>query len=182
MAQVSVINAFVLAAFAAAAFCASAQDFPDPAQDFAPVPWPPDGAAFSLPISAALLGTSLIFSLFDPAPDPFPEKKGSVQIWQGCQDKCINMDLQRYVARKLRWIRYYEVPEGGHCLVYDAAICEAIFRGQTLATAQDTVLSPSSSPSPAPGMDKGAAISVHLASTALTGLSLFFSLLPLLNH
>nr|GLL24600.1 hypothetical protein BC332_13939 [Ipomoea trifida] len=61
MAQVSVINAFVIAA---AAFCASAQDFPDPAQDFAPVPWPPDGAAFSLPISAALLGTSLIFSLF----------------------------------------------------------------------------------------------------------------------
>ncbi|XP_019199044.1 PREDICTED: uncharacterized protein LOC109192790 [Ipomoea nil] len=71
---------------------------------------------------------------FDPLEmsDPFPEKKGSVQIWQGCQDRFISVDLQRYVARKLRWIRYYEVPEGGHCLVYDGDVCEAIFRALLL--------------------------------------------------
>jgi len=65
------------------------------------------------------------------------------------------------------------------CLKISMFLVVTIF---AVATAQDTVLSPSSSPSPAPGMDKGAAISVHLASTALTGLSLFFSLLPLLNY
>nr|GMC86116.1 transmembrane protein, putative [Ipomoea batatas]GMC88701.1 transmembrane protein, putative [Ipomoea batatas] len=49
------------------------------------------------------------------------------------------------------------------------------------AAAQETGLSPS--PSPTPGMDKGAAISVQMASIALTGASLIFSLfLPLLNH
>nr|GMC79397.1 hypothetical protein Iba_chr04aCG10440 [Ipomoea batatas] len=56
------------------------------------------------------------------------------------------------------------------CLKISMFLVVIIF---AVATAQDTVLSPSSSPSPAPGMDKGAAISVHLASTALTGLSLF---------
>ncbi|VFQ95369.1 unnamed protein product [Cuscuta campestris] len=71
---------------------------------------------------------------FDPLEmkDPFLEKKGSVQIWQGCQDKFINVELQRYVARRLPWIRYYEVPDAGHCLVYDGVICEAIFRALLL--------------------------------------------------
>nr|GMC88700.1 hypothetical protein Iba_chr04eCG12540 [Ipomoea batatas] len=50
-----------------------------------------------------------------------------------------------------------------------------------VAAAQESGLSPS--PSPTPGMDKGAAISVQMASIALTGASLIFSLLlPLLNH
>ncbi|CAH9094056.1 unnamed protein product [Cuscuta epithymum] len=71
---------------------------------------------------------------FDPLEmkDPFPEKKGWMQIWQGCQDKFINVELQRYVSRRLPWVRYYEVPDGGHCLVYDVAICESIFRALLL--------------------------------------------------
>lgn len=71
---------------------------------------------------------------FDPMDmsDPFPQKESCVHIWQGHEDKVVPVQLQRYVSKKLPWIRYHEVPDGGHLLVYDGAVCEAILRSLLL--------------------------------------------------
>ncbi|CAN4095845.1 unnamed protein product [Withania somnifera] len=58
MASVSFIHAFVLAVFLAAV-AVSAQE-----PSLAPAPSPDAGAGFSLPVSGALIGSSLIMSLF----------------------------------------------------------------------------------------------------------------------
>ncbi|KAA8549862.1 hypothetical protein F0562_001546 [Nyssa sinensis] len=71
---------------------------------------------------------------FDPLDlsNPFPENERFVHIWQGYEDKVVPFQLQRYVSRKLPWIQYHEVPDGGHLLVYDTAVCEAILRALLL--------------------------------------------------
>ncbi|KAG2623026.1 hypothetical protein PVAP13_3KG030200 [Panicum virgatum] len=53
---------------------------------------------------------------FDPMniTDPFPQNEGSVHIWQGYEDRLVIVELQRYISKKLPWIKYHEVPEGGH--------------------------------------------------------------------
>lgn len=58
MAQLSIIKAFVIA-FVLIAVTASAQEV-----GLAPAPSPDAGAGFSLPVSGALIGTSLLVSLF----------------------------------------------------------------------------------------------------------------------
>ena len=72
---------------------------------------------------------------FDPLDltNPFPQNKSSpVHIWQGYEDKVVPFQLQRYVSKKLPWIQYHEVPDGGHLLVYDSCVCEAILRSLLL--------------------------------------------------
>ncbi|KAL0417599.1 UNVERIFIED_CONTAM: hypothetical protein Sradi_1173400 [Sesamum radiatum] len=71
---------------------------------------------------------------FDPMDltNPYPQKESAVHIWQGYEDKVVPFQLQRYVSSKLPWIRYHEVPDGGHLLVYDSAVCEAILRSLVL--------------------------------------------------
>ncbi|KAK6790137.1 hypothetical protein RDI58_013937 [Solanum bulbocastanum] len=54
----SIIKAFILAVFLAAVVV-SAQE-----PSLAPAPAPDAGAAFSLPVSGSLIGTSLLMSLF----------------------------------------------------------------------------------------------------------------------
>ncbi|KAG2614896.1 hypothetical protein PVAP13_3NG017300 [Panicum virgatum] len=53
---------------------------------------------------------------FDPMniTNPFPQNEGSVHIWQGYEDRLVLVELQRYISKKLPWIKYHEVPEGGH--------------------------------------------------------------------
>jgi len=53
---------------------------------------------------------------FDPMniTNPFPQNEGSVHIWQGYEDRLVLVELQRYISNKLPWIKYHEVPEGGH--------------------------------------------------------------------
>ncbi|KAK6926585.1 Alpha/beta hydrolase fold-1 [Dillenia turbinata] len=65
---------------------------------------------------------------FDPIDlsDPIPE--GSVHLWQGLQDRIIPLILNRYIRDKLPWIRYHEVPDGGHFMIFNSSTCEAIFR------------------------------------------------------
>ncbi|XP_009594497.1 uncharacterized protein LOC107811719 [Nicotiana tabacum] len=68
---------------------------------------------------------------FDPLElsNPFPENGQScVHIWQGSEDKVINLKLQRHIANRLPWIQYHEVPNNGHLLIYDTTVCEAILR------------------------------------------------------
>ncbi|KAH0851630.1 hypothetical protein HID58_094609 [Brassica napus] len=47
----------------------------------------------------------------------FPNKEGSVHLWQGDDDALVPVTLQRYVAKKLPWIHYHEIPEQGICFL-----------------------------------------------------------------
>ncbi|KAL5974663.1 hypothetical protein ACLOJK_031333 [Asimina triloba] len=49
--------------------------------------------------------------------NPFPANEGSVHLWQGDEDLLVPVTLQRYIAEKLSWIRYHEVPGAGHLLI-----------------------------------------------------------------
>lgn len=67
---------------------------------------------------------------FDPMDlsNPFPQNESSVHIWQGYEDKVVPFQLQRHISRKLPWIRYHEVPKGGHLIVHYNGLCEAVLR------------------------------------------------------
>lgn len=67
---------------------------------------------------------------FDPldVKNPFPNNEGSVHIWQGYEDKIISLKFIRYLSQELPWIRYHEVPDAGHFLIFDRNVCESIFR------------------------------------------------------
>ncbi|GMP99030.1 hypothetical protein CsSME_00046674 [Camellia sinensis var. sinensis] len=71
---------------------------------------------------------------FDPLElkNPYPKNESNVHIWQGYEDRVVPYQLQRFVSRKLPWVRYHEVPDGGHLLVYDSAVCEGILRSLLL--------------------------------------------------
>ncbi|KAK6926584.1 Alpha/beta hydrolase fold-1, partial [Dillenia turbinata] len=71
---------------------------------------------------------------FDPLDmsDPFPHNESSVHIWQGYEDRVVPVQLQRHVSERLPWIHYHEVPHGGHLLIYDNNVCEAIVRALLL--------------------------------------------------
>ncbi|XP_021829713.1 uncharacterized protein LOC110769958 [Prunus avium] len=71
---------------------------------------------------------------FDPSDlkNPFPENEGSVHIWQGLEDKIIPYKLNRYIAEKLPWIRYHEVPDYGHFLIFESHRCEAVLKALLL--------------------------------------------------
>nr|XP_027192283.1 uncharacterized protein LOC101496466 [Cicer arietinum] len=71
---------------------------------------------------------------FDPMKlsNPFPHNRGSFHIWQGYEDKIVPSELQRFVAGKLPWIQYHEVPYGGHLILCYKGMCEAILRALLL--------------------------------------------------
>ncbi|KAL3620189.1 hypothetical protein CASFOL_035101 [Castilleja foliolosa] len=60
--------------------------------------------------------------------NPFPNNEGSVHMWQAYEDKLIPYELNRYLSKQLPWIQYHEVPDVGHLLIYNATLCEAIFK------------------------------------------------------
>lgn len=72
------------------------------------------------------------FGSWDFAPtdikNPFPDNEGSIHIWQGHDDRIIPRELNRYLAEKLPWIQYHEVPNAGHLLIYNDSYCETILR------------------------------------------------------
>ncbi|EXB38455.1 hypothetical protein L484_022355 [Morus notabilis] len=67
---------------------------------------------------------------FDPlgVGNLFPNNEGSVHIWQGYEDKIIPVKLHRYIAEKLPWIQYHEVPDAGHLLIFENNMCEAVLK------------------------------------------------------
>ncbi|GJX04437.1 lysophospholipase BODYGUARD 1 precursor [Tanacetum coccineum] len=77
---------------------------------------------------------------FDPLSltNPFGGSERRFHIWQGYEDKVVPVELQRYISTRLPWIKYREVPDGGHLLVYDTDVCEAILR--SLLLGEDTPL------------------------------------------
>ncbi|TQD87703.1 hypothetical protein C1H46_026707 [Malus baccata] len=67
---------------------------------------------------------------FDPTDlkNPFVNNEGSVHLWQGDEDKFVSVELQRYIARKLPWIHYHELPGGGHLLPAADGMSEVILK------------------------------------------------------
>ncbi|GLT50087.1 hypothetical protein SLA2020_235980 [Shorea laevis] len=67
---------------------------------------------------------------FDPMDldNPFPDKEGSVHLWQGDDDRLVPVSLQSYIAKKLGWIQYHELPGSGHIFPYADGMSEAILR------------------------------------------------------
>ncbi|XP_006645052.1 uncharacterized protein LOC102722165 isoform X2 [Oryza brachyantha] len=60
--------------------------------------------------------------------DPFPNGEGVVSIWQGREDKIVRVEVQRYVAEKLPWVRYHEHPEGGHLFMGADGVGDMVIR------------------------------------------------------
>lgn len=56
------------------------------------------------------------------------EVSSCTPLWQGRQDKLVPFELQRYVVKKLPWIKYHEVADGGHLIIHQSDLCEASFR------------------------------------------------------
>lgn len=71
---------------------------------------------------------------FDPMDlkNPFPNNEGSVHLWHGDEDGLVPVVLQRYIAGRLPWIHYHEVPRGGHLFLYADGHREAIIKGLVL--------------------------------------------------
>lgn len=67
---------------------------------------------------------------FDPMDlkNPFPDGEGSVHLWQGDEDGFVPVTLQRYIAGKLPWIHYHEVPGSGHLLSLADDMKEAMLK------------------------------------------------------
>lgn len=67
---------------------------------------------------------------FDPMDltNPWPDHEGSAHIWQGYEDRIIPYEVNRYLTQKLPWIRYHEVPDQGHMLIFERSFCEAILK------------------------------------------------------
>ncbi|XP_078441160.1 uncharacterized protein LOC144711111 [Wolffia australiana] len=67
---------------------------------------------------------------FEPEglPDPFAGGQGTVHIWQGSDDKMVQPVVQRYVAGKIPWVRYHELPSAGHLFFFVRHRCEAILK------------------------------------------------------
>lgn len=68
---------------------------------------------------------------FDPMQmrDPFPgSTESTVHMWQGHEDKVVPVELQRCISEELPWIRYHEIPGGGHLIVHYDGMCDAIVK------------------------------------------------------
>uniref|UniRef100_A0A6N2LN46 AB hydrolase-1 domain-containing protein n=1 Tax=Salix viminalis TaxID=40686 RepID=A0A6N2LN46_SALVM len=64
--------------------------------------------------------------------NPFPNNEGSFHLWQGYEDRIIPFEINRYIAEKLPWIHYHEVPDAGHLMLFKVELCEAIIRALVL--------------------------------------------------
>lgn len=71
---------------------------------------------------------------FDPMDlnNPFPNNEASVHIWQGYEDRLVPTILQRYVAKRLPWIKYHEIPNAGHLLQHVDGMGDNIIRSLLL--------------------------------------------------
>ncbi|XP_048504439.1 uncharacterized protein LOC104898446 [Beta vulgaris subsp. vulgaris] len=69
---------------------------------------------------------------FDPTEleNPFPKNEGTVHLWQGDEDMLVPVTLQRYIAQRLPWIQYHELPGAGHLFPYAKGMSDAIVKAQ----------------------------------------------------
>ncbi|KAJ8899642.1 hypothetical protein K2173_018616 [Erythroxylum novogranatense] len=60
--------------------------------------------------------------------NPFPNKEGSVHLWQGDEDRLVPVQMQRYIAQQQPWIQYHELAGAGHLFPFQDGIVDAILR------------------------------------------------------
>ncbi|KAG6640572.1 uncharacterized protein LOC122275909 [Carya illinoinensis] len=60
--------------------------------------------------------------------NPFPNKEGSVHLWQGDEDMIVPVTLQRYIAQRLPWIHYHELAGAGHLFPHADGMCDSIVK------------------------------------------------------
>ncbi|KAL2481659.1 alpha/beta-Hydrolases superfamily protein [Abeliophyllum distichum] len=67
---------------------------------------------------------------FDPTDleNPLLESAGLIHLWQGDDDKLVPVTLQRYIAQKLPWIQYHEVPGAGHMFPFADGMADSIIK------------------------------------------------------
>ncbi|GLT89973.1 hypothetical protein SLE2022_079280 [Rubroshorea leprosula] len=67
---------------------------------------------------------------FDPMDleNPFPNNEGSVHIWHGNEDAMVPVTLQRYIAQRLPWIHYHELPGVGHMFPHADGMCDSVIK------------------------------------------------------
>lgn len=67
---------------------------------------------------------------FDPMEleNPFLNNEGSVHIWHGDEDGFVPVALQRYIAQRLPWIHYHEIPGAGHLFPVVPGMSDAIVK------------------------------------------------------
>ncbi|XP_077234191.1 uncharacterized protein LOC143876365 [Tasmannia lanceolata] len=80
---------------------------------------------------------------FDPMDlnSPFPNNEGSVHLWHGYEDGLVPFDLQRYVSKRLPWIKYHEIPDGGHLFMFADGWSDTILRALLLGEEPSTMSS-----------------------------------------
>ncbi|KAJ4829119.1 hypothetical protein Tsubulata_035894 [Turnera subulata] len=71
---------------------------------------------------------------FDPMDleNPFPNNEGSVHLWQGDEDRLVPVTLQRYIAQRLSWIQYHELPGSGHLFPAVGGMCDTIIKAMLI--------------------------------------------------
>lgn len=68
--------------------------------------------------------------------NPFPNNEGAVHLWHGDQDWIVPVGPMRYIAQKLPWIRYHEVPGAGHMFLLADGFSDAIVKALLLGDQQ----------------------------------------------
>ncbi|KAL4353690.1 hypothetical protein GQ457_06G009970 [Hibiscus cannabinus] len=60
--------------------------------------------------------------------NPFPNNQGSVYLWHGDEDLLVPVSLQRYIAQKLPWVHYLELPGAGHMFPHAPGMSDNIVK------------------------------------------------------
>ncbi|CAN0879518.1 hypothetical protein LINGRAHAP2_LOCUS13094 [Linum grandiflorum] len=74
-----------------------------------------------------LAGTTLEFDPMD-LENPFPDNEVSVHLWQGDEDRIVPATLQRYIAKRLSWVQYHELPGSGHAFPHMDGMADTIVK------------------------------------------------------
>ncbi|XP_059428218.1 uncharacterized protein LOC132161997 [Corylus avellana] len=64
--------------------------------------------------------------------NPFPNNEGSVHLWHGDDDWIVPVKLQRYIAQRLPWIHYHELPGAGHLFPHIDGTCNTMIKAMLL--------------------------------------------------
>ncbi|XP_010912273.1 uncharacterized protein [Elaeis guineensis] len=60
--------------------------------------------------------------------NPFPNNEGAVHLWHGAEDLIVPVSMSRYIAQRLSWVRYHELPEAGHMFPIADGMADAIVK------------------------------------------------------
>ncbi|XP_006648690.2 probable lysophospholipase BODYGUARD 1 [Oryza brachyantha] len=64
--------------------------------------------------------------------NPFPGGEAAVHLWHGAEDLIVPVQLSRYIAQRLPWVRYHELPTAGHLFPIADGMPDVIVRSMLL--------------------------------------------------